>query len=326
MSTNTQNNESQEIDLIQVSKKIGEFFEGIATQLFRAILFFKRNLIWIGVLFFVGIGLGFYLDQKVKVYNHQIIVQPNFNSVDYLYSKIELIESKIKENDTVFLKNVVGIKDTKKFRKIEIEPITDVYKFIENKEENFELIKLMADNGDIKKILSENITSKNYPYHLLSFVTLQETDYDKTVKPLMEYLNQSDFYSKVQKEFVNNTKIKMIENDSIIKQINGFLNTFSNTVNSSQKSDKLIYYNENSQLNDVIKTKDQLVYEQGQLRLSMVSLDKIVKNNAETLNIKNTEATNGKMIIVLPLLFTFLFILAGLIKSFYKKQLKKHKM
>lgn len=326
MSTNTQNNESQEIDLIQVSKKIGEFFEGIATQLFRAILFFKRNLVWIGILFFIGIGLGVYLDQKVKVYNHQIIVQPNFNSVDYLYSKIELIESKIKENDTVFLKNVVGIKDTKKFKKIEIEPITDVYKFIENKDENFELIKLMAENGDIKKILSENVTSKNYPYHLLSFVTLQETDYDKTVKPLMEYLNQSDFYSKVQKEYVNNTKIKMIENDSIIKQINGFLNTFSNTVNSSQKSDKLIYYNENSQLNDVIKTKDQLVYEQGQLRLSMVSLDKIVKNNAETLNIKNTEATNGKMIVVLPLLFIFLFVLAGFIKSFYRKQLEKHKM
>jgi len=43
MSTNTQNNDNQEIDLSQVSRKIGDFFEGISTKIFKAILFFKRN-------------------------------------------------------------------------------------------------------------------------------------------------------------------------------------------------------------------------------------------------------------------------------------------
>jgi hypothetical protein len=324
MSTNTQNNDNQEIDLAQVSKKIGNFFEGISTKIFRAILFFKRNIIWIGILFVIGVGLGFYLDKTTKVYEHQIVVQPNFGSVDYLYSKIDLLESKIKDDDTLFLKNEVGIKDTKKFKDIEIKPIADVYKFIENKDQNFELIKLMSEDGDIKKVLNEKITSKNYPYHLLTFVTLKETDYDKTVTPLLNYLNKSDYYSLIQKEYVNNVKIKMAENDSIINQINGVLNAFSSNVNGSQKSDKLVYYNENSQLNDVIKTKDQLVYEQGQHRIALVNLDKVVKNNSEVLNIKNTEFVNGKMKIVLPFLFIFIFILVGYFKSFYRRQLAKH--
>ena len=117
----------------------------------------------------------------------------------------------------------------------------------------------------------------------------------------------------------------MIENDSIISQINGFLNAFSKTSNGSQKSDKLVYYNENSQLNEVIKTKDLLINEQGSHRIEMVNLDKIVKDNSTTLNIKNTQAVNGKMKFVLPLLFIFIFILVRYFKSYYKNQMAKLK-
>ncbi len=326
MSTNSQNNDNQEIDLSQISRKVGDFFEGISTKIFKAILFFKRNIVWIGILFVLGVGLGFYLDKTTKVYKNQIIVQPNFGSVDYMYSKVELLNSKIEDNDTLFLKNVVGIRDTKKFKKIEIEPITDVYKFIDDNNQNFELIKLMAEDGEIKKILSDNLTSKNYPYHLISFSTLNETNYEKTITPLLDFLNKSDYFSSIQKEYINNIKVKMVENDSIINQINGFLNTFKNTANGSQKSDKLVYYNENSQLNDVIKTKEALIGEQGNLRLQLISLDKIVKSNSEVLNIKNTESINGKMKMVLPFLFIFIFILVGYFKSFYRRQSAKHNL
>lgn len=324
MSTNTQNNNNQEIDLSQVSKKIGDFFEGIATKIFRIILFFKRNIVWVGILFVLGVVLGFYLDKTTKVYKNQMIVQPNFGSTDYMYSKIELLNSKIEDNDTIFLKNVLGVKDTKKLLKIEVEPITDVYKFIDDNDKNFELIKLMAEDGEIKKILSDNLTSKNYPYHLVSFSTLNETNYEKTINPILEFLNKSDYFSSVQKEYVNNVKVKIIENDSIISQINGFLDAFKKTVNGSQKSNNLVYYNENSQLNDVIKTKEALIGEQGTLRLQLLSLDKIVKSNSEVLNIKNTESINGKMKLVLPILFIFIFVLVGYFKSFYKKQMTKH--
>jgi uncharacterized membrane protein len=324
MSASPQNNtDNQEIDLSQISKKIGNFFESISTSIFRGFLFIKRNIIWIGILFLLGVGIGIYLDKTTKVYDNEIIVCPNFGSTDYLYSQIELINSKIEDRDTLFLKEVVGIQEPKKLKIISIMPINDVYKFIDNKAQNFELIKLMAEDGDIKKILNESLTSKNYPYHLISFTTQDLTSNEKTIQPLLNYLNNSDYYKLIQKEYVNNIKIKMVENDSIIAQINGFLNSFSNTVNGSQKSDKLVYYNENSQLNDVIKTKDLLVYEQGSHRLELVNLDKIVKENSTTLNIKNTKAVNGKLKIVLPLFFIFLFVLVGYLNSYYKKQMAK---
>ena len=322
MSATPQNNDNQEIDLSQISKKIGGFFENIATSIFKVILFFKRNIIWVAILFIIGAGLGYYLDKTIKVYDHQFIVSPNFGSVDYLYAKVELVNSKIEDGDSLFLKEI-GIKKPKKLRGITIVPITDVYKFINNNDKNFELIKLMAEDGDVKKIVNENLTSKNYPYHLISFSTTDQTSNDQTVEPLLNYLNDSDYFQKIQKEFVENIKIKMIENDSIIAQINGFLNAFKTNVNSSQKSDKLIYYNENSQLNDVIKTKDLMIYQQGTHRIELVSLDNIVKESSSTLNVRNKKAVNGKKKLILPLLFIFIFVLVKYFKSFYKKQVVK---
>lgn len=323
MSNSTQNNDSQEIDLSQVAKKIGNFFEGISTKIFKVLLFFKRNILWVGILFILGVSLGLYMDKTSKVYDNEIIVSSNFGSIDYLYAKVELISSKINDGDTIFLKEVVGIKQPKKLKKIEIVPITDVYKFINNSDKNFEFVKLLAEDGDIKKIVNENLTSKNYPYHLISYTTDKETSYEKTVQPLLKYLNNSDYYSLIQKEYLNNVRIKMVENDSIISQINGLLNAFSSNTNSSQKSDKLVYYNENSQLNEVIKTKEILINEQGINRISLVNFDKIVKESSITLNIKNTKAANGKMKFILPLFFILLYVIAGLFRSFYKTQMAK---
>lgn len=326
MSTASQNNsDNQEIDLSEISKKIGGFFEDISTRIFKGILFLKRNIIVIAILFVIGVVLGIYLDKTSKSYDHQVIVTPNFGSIDYLYSKVELINSKIEEKDTLFLKDVLGLKEPKKFKKIAIEPINDVYKFIENRDENFEFIKLLAEGGDIKKIITEKVTSKNYPFHAISFSTSALTSEKHTVEPILKYLNDSDYYSKIQKEYVNNIKVKIVANDSIISQINGFLNTLSNKGNKSQSSN-LVYINENTQLNDVIKTKDELVNDQGRRRIELINTDKIIKQISVTLNIKNIKSINGKLKLVLPFLFIFLFIGITILRSFYRRQLAKSKL
>lgn len=322
MSSNVpQQTDNQEIDLGQISKKLSQGYESFLTNIFRVILFLKRNLIWIIGLFVIGAGLGFYLDKTTKVYDHKLIVTPNFGSSDFLYAKVEQLNAKIKEGDTVFLKKI-GIQDTKKFTKIEIEPIIDVYRFIDNKSGNFELIKLMAEDGSMDKILKDKITSKNYPFHLISFTTVNATKENNTLQPILNFLNESTYYKKLQNEVINNTEIKMKYNEQMLAQIDGILNEFSSSLDASAlKSDRLVYYNnENTQLNDVLKTKEGLIYDQSQLRIQKISIDKVVKDISHTLNIKNTKRTNGKLKIILPILFVFGFIVAGAFFRFYKRQ------
>lgn len=317
MSSNAPKNE--EVDLSMVSQGIGNFVQYIKTNIFLAIQFVLNHIVVIGILFAIGVGLGVYLDQTQKNYDHQVIVQPNFGSVDYLYAKIDLLESKIKDNDTVFLQKI-GIKNPSALARIDIKPVIDVYRFINNSEQNYELLKLMSEDSDIKKIVEDKTTSKNYSYHQISFKTKARVTPTSVIEPLLAYLNNSNFYSIMQKEYVKNLKIRMAANDQTIAQIDSFLNSFSATVNTNAKSDKLVYYNENSQLNDVIETKDKLVKEQANLRIDILSSDRIVKETSFTINTENNESINGKLKMVLPLLFIFFYLCIHFFIGFYRTQ------
>lgn len=323
MSSNSPiNSDNQEIDLAQIAQKVNGIYESLLNKLFRFILFVKNNFILLLILIIVGVGIGFYLDKKVKSFDHQVIVSPNFGSTDYLYAKIDLIQSKINEADTVYLKEI-GIKNTQKFDNIEIKPIIDVYKFIENNKENFELIKLLAEDGNIDKVVENKLTSKNYPFHLISFTTSKLTAEKETVEPILNYLNESQYFKQLQKEYLSNIQIKMKANDSTISQIDGLMNQFKNRTNTNH-SDKLVYFNENTQLNDVIQTKEALIREQANLRISLVNLDKIIKESSVILNDKNMKGTNGKMKFVIPFILLFLFISFKVVVSFYRKQALKN--
>lgn len=320
-----QSQEDQEIDLLQISKKIGGFFESLKTSIFNGIQFFVRNWIMVLVLVVTGFSIGWYLDFSKKIYDNRIIVTPNFGSVDYLYSKIDLLQAKIASGDTVFLKNVVGISDPKAIREIEIKPVADVYKFIEDKEQNFELIKLMAEVGEVKKVLEDNITSKNYTFHTISFVSNKTIDEKDVVTPLLKYLNSSVYFSKLQKIGYKNLEKQITQNDTIIAQINAVLDGFSSTRKNTSRNDKLVYYNENTQLDDIIKTKQYLINEQGNNKLKLIRFDKTVKDVNSTLNINSIKKISSINKFTLPVVFILIFIFIHLFSKFYRKELLKSK-
>ncbi|MES2545362.1 MAG: hypothetical protein V4548_10785 [Bacteroidota bacterium] len=317
MSKNSHNNnEDQEIDLGAVSKKIGDSYRNFNRSIFKAIQFCMKKKYILGSLFILGVGLGIYLDDTQKVYDHKVIVKANFGSADYLYSKVELLNSKIKERDTMYLKSI-GIQNPKKIVKIEIEPIVDVYKFVENREQNFEMLKLFAEDGDLKKIVEENITSKNYPYHIISYTTKNPTSAEKTLNPLMNYFNNSPYFKSLQNEYVNNTKLKMQANEITLSQIDAILNKIGTS--NEGKNDRMVFNSGDSQLDDVLKTKDEMQRQQGYFKVALIEETKIIKDVSSIINKKNTEAVNGKMKLVLPFLFCFLYIFIFLFRKNYKK-------
>lgn len=323
MNKSTRNNyEDYEIDLSQISRKIGSFFEWISERIFSGLMFFVKNKIIASILLISGFVFGLYLDMTQKKYEHQIIVTPNFGSNDYLYSKINLLNSKIKENDTIFLVEN-GFIDVKAIKDIEVKPIIDVYQFTAGNPQNFELLKLMGEDGDLNKIMEDEITSKNYPFHQLLIYSSKKVTIDGLINPLLNYLNISDYFLKVQKERINITKVKMNENDSIIKQIDDVLNSFKKNLTNNERSSNLVYFNENTQLNDIIKTKNDLIAEQGSLRLDLIDYEKIIKDISIVTNIQNTKSINGKMKLIMPFVFIILFILSRLFVGFYRKQAAK---
>lgn len=320
MNNQQQNNDNQEIDLTLLTKKIGGVFSKLNRFVFNCIQFVIKRKATFLTLFFIGFGIGLYLDTTQKTYTTEIIVAPNFGSTDYMYAKIKLLDSKIKEKDTIFLKSV-GIKNPEKLLKIEVAPIVDVYNFVGKSESNFELIKLIAEEGDIKKIIEDKTTSKNYGLHTITLTTKNATQTTETGQPILDYLNASDYFKVLQNVFVENIKTKIASNEIMLSQIDGILNEFSTaTAANNQKSDKLVYYNENSQLNDILKSKDELIKEQGIKKLELINFDKTIKDVSITKNIKNEESINGHLKFVLPLFFIVTFLVIHFFFAFYKQQ------
>lgn len=316
MNTSPQNvSDNQEIDLSQISRKINQGFQNIGGFIFNCIQFFFKNVIIIAVLFVIGVGLGFFLDNSEKSYKHELIVIPNFGSADYLYGKVELINSKIKEGDTLFLKGL-GLKFPKNISKIEIEPIVDPYNFIQGNAENFELLKLMAEDGSIDKVIKDNITSKNYNYHSITFSTKGMATDENTIQPLLKSFNNSEYFSVIQKNIVDNIKIKMEYNEQTLAQINSLINNFAKEVSNGSRNSNLVYYNENTQLDQVLQTKNNLISEQGIRRIELVNFEKIIKDVSVISNIE--KGSSNKLI--LPLVFIFLFIIVKIFLGFYKIQ------
>lgn len=324
MSQQSKKADDQEIDLSQISQKLGQSYESFQSWIFGGFLFVKRNLIVLIILFVIGVGLGVYLDKTSESYDNEIIVTPNFGSTQYTYAAIKLINSKIKEGDTVFLKGI-GIKTPKYFSGIEIKPITDIYNFIGNKEQNFDLIKLMAEDGDINKIIEDETTSMNYASHRLVITAKKKEGRKEIIDPVMNFLNSSNYYKIMQQSTIESIGLKIAANERTLNQIDSLLNEFSSNTKQGGKSDKLVYYNENTQLNDVLQTKNGLIQELAFKKIELLNSDKIVKERSAVLNIKNTENLHGKLKLILPILFVLIFVFFVFVKNFYKRQNEKLK-
>ena len=329
MSTNSQ---EQEIDLSQIGNTISKGAKKVINKCFDLLFFIQKKFLIVLTLFFIGGGLGFYLDKSSSKYSSEIVVTPNFNSVDYLYSKIELIDSKLNEGDNLFL-NQIGILKTKNIISIKIEPVIDIYTFVNKSPvventtqntQNFELMKLFAENEDINKVIKDKITSKNYSNHKITVVTLDKTIENEVVKPILKYLNSDNYLNKLLGITKENTLVKMKKNEEQILQIDKLINQITANLSTIKNNSNLIYNNENNEINALFTLKNNLLNEIANQKVELEKIKLYIKDLSITTNQMNTSGANNKMKFILPLLFVLFYLLGYWFSKVFKQQ--KHRI
>ena len=311
MSTNSQD---QEIDLRQIGNGIKNFFKGIVNNIFDLIFFVKKKIIIIGILFVIGVALAYMVDSKT--YNHEISVIPNFGSNEYLYKKIEQIDTKLREEDDSFFKEL-GIKNPKDVVGIEIEAYPAIYNFVNNKEQgnNFELIKLMAEDGDIDKIMQGEITSKNYYHHKISIKTKGKLKKEEFITPVLNYLNANPYFEIQQKVYQKNLADKIALNDSLVKQIDNLI-----VLLSSNNSSGTISISEKNSIPELVEKKDRLVSEKHYLLTNVNIFDKIIKEESSIINIRDYKPLLLNSKILFPLILILMYLILYSLLNTYKNQ------
>ena len=315
MSTNSQD---QEIDLGQIGKGIKSFFNRMINSFFEFLFFVKKKIIIIVILFIVGVALAFLLDSKV--YNHEVAVIPNFGSNEYLYKKIEQVVTKIIENDIAFFKEL-GIKNYKNILSVEIEAYPGVYDFIKTESDekvNFELLKLMAEDGNIDKILKDEMTSKNYYHHKITIKTKGMFKKELLITPLLNYLNTNTYFENLQKISHNNLKEKIVFNDSLSMQIDKLI-----VLMASNSSSGTISISEKNSIPALVEKKDQLRTQNQYLLKQNNIYEKIIKEESSITNIRDYKPLLLNNKILFPLILILLYLIFYSFTKLYKKQLTR---
>lgn len=308
---NMQETNNQEIDLIYLAKKIKELFNRIGLSIFRFIKFLIDKKYILLILLAVGFTLGYVYDKYTKTaYKTEIIVIPNFNSTEYLYSEIENFKSNIPQSkkEKFFLENIVNV---------EIAPIVDVKSFIENGE-NREFLKVLSENGEkFEQVLKNKNILKSNKIHLITLTTKSKNYTNQIVQILLDNLNNSKYFVERQTFEIQNLKENKIQLKKSIEQINQILDRLGKEGLST--SGKELNINTYDQLNSVIDLKKNYIEEISKIDTKLIEFQKIVYPINVSFNNEPVEKIYLKANIIFPLGLIIIFFLYSFLRLFYKK-------
>ena len=302
---NTENNVNQEIDLTILFKSIGGFFDRIGFIFYRIISFFLRNAIITIAITIMGLLLGWYFYKNdQRAYRHEVIVATNFNSTEYVYSKILNFSAEMNENSSL-LKGLSGLK---------IEPVVDIFEFVSDEKNNLDIAKYLSENTiEVSKFKKNNNVEKLYRYHRLSYYT-DTLDADKSIyNALFSELNSDTYLLERQKIERLNTEKRLKELETSIEAINQIFNKLGTSSSGGNELNIQMY----AQINDLMLTKNELLKKINQSKIALLlEEEKTIFDTSKLLNIPNKSIFK----IALPaVLFNFIFLFIGVTAKFFRK-------
>jgi uncharacterized membrane protein len=241
-------NYTEEIDLSYLWRKFTAFIKSCIRAGFMVLAFFAKYWIVTLVLLLVGIGYGYYKDQtSSKTFKNEGIVIPNYESVDYLYSNIDEFNKRIYNQDTVFLKSVLG-ENYKALRKIEIEPISDIYNMMTKSREQIDVFRILFQNQELDKFTENIITGKYFKFHKISFLIVGEQASQSVIQDVFTHWNNNSHFRSYETIYSSNAEFQVEEYRKMIGQVDSIIKAISRGSANNQGSGVVISDNTNLHL------------------------------------------------------------------------------
>ena len=320
MSQQEPSKDFHEVDLKEVSVKTSQWIEKTKLNLLKQFVFVKKNIVVLLIIVIVGYFGGLFLDSKPKFYNQEVVVVPNFNSYDYLYAKINELNAKIENNQMESIE-AIGFQDPRNMIEISIKAVPDPYKLTEFKKENFEILKLLSENGSLSNIVKEEMTTRHYKFHRISILTKKAIKDRKIIDVLIQYLNNDIFFEKQKVIGTRNEAYRLNELDSTNLQVSRILNSLVESSNLNQTKENVLILKEGLSIEHIMGVKDNLIKERNQLNMEMALFDKVIKETIVSQNLRGKEwlFRKGRFLIPFILILLFVFLKRSLV--YYKQNI-----
>lgn len=296
MAANPENSSDQEIDVFSMFNKIGQLIDNIGFSLFKFVRFLLKNIIIIILIVIIGGVAGYFCDKYKETYVHEVVLVPNFNSIGYLYSRIDNYNI---ENTTI--------------KSIRIEPVIDVYNFIYDQPNNLEIAKFFSDNDiNLTKMKSNSNVEKYYRYHILTVKTTEVDKNGKTVNRILKDLNNEPYFKeRMSLEHENTSRYIDILNSSI-KEVDNILGNMAATSNPSAENIIQTY----TDIDRLVTSKRIMGTELSKYKIHQMEETKVIYDASKVLNMKDKKIPK---MILFPVLLLILFLGSAFAIRNYKK-------
>jgi len=319
-----EHNNNDEVDLFQLLNKLKGVVNSWIVSLFKAIDFIYKSKYIILILVIIGVGLGFFSQKSSKPDQlATALIRINFDSVDYVYTEIELLNGKLKEKDSLFFMKNGFRGDTLEMKEIEIRPIINLKDILEKYELNDRKLEgllknLDFDEDDLK--LYETFNSE-YKYHILD-ITLSHVANKQTINKTINYLNDNELLQQIKKSVIKDINNQIENNTKSISQINHVIDTYQTNESLASPSDQIYVVDKNFSMHVLFEKKIELQTINESLKKFLVySKDIVVLVNKPNIIVEKTSILGNKLISY-PILLVLVFLLLAFFRYVFMK-LKK---
>lgn len=291
--------QSEEVDLGQLFKLIGNafdrffrfigsIFKGIFGIVILFLIFLQKNVIKLLIVGVLGLGLGIFLDYvKEPKYISNMVVEPNFNSVQQLYNNINFYNELAEAKDSSALAEVFGItkKEALTLKKFKIESYSDENQKIILFDRFVRSLDTTTQKTIDAKSYLRNFNSLDARFHTLSITTTSNILAKKIEPTIINSISNNEYF-KLQKE-TNNDNIKLQETlyNKQIVEIDSLQSLYKNVMLTEAKrpmQGTSINLGDNG-------SKDNkelaLINKMEELKTNLVELNKERANKASILNV-----------------------------------------
>ncbi len=306
-----QSNPSEEVDLGQLFKLIGNMFDrffkfigSIFNKLFLAfvwmVFFLKKHFIKFVIAGVVGIALGILLEKTSEpVYKSYITVKQNYKTGENLYNAISYYNDLIAQGDVRTLENVLGMQENELSSVINFEIESVISENQKLKEYNNYLKALdstVASSVEYESFL-KNDRDYNHQYQQITIKAKQRNSFKPAFSKIIENINLSEYFKREQekdlKELSNRSdylKEALIKSDSLQST---YKRVLEKSISNKTGSEIGITF---EGANDKEKTREFDLYKNDlELRQQLAKIERDIADKEHIIEITSSKQDSGSI-------------------------------
>ncbi|MGB1370436.1 MAG: hypothetical protein ACPH4M_07095 [Flavobacteriaceae bacterium] len=309
MSTTNTPQPSEEVDLGQLFKMIGNAFQrlfqfigSIFNKLFLAfvwlVFFIKKRAVFLLIAAVAGLALGFILDKtSPPTYKSSITVKQNYATGENLYGSIDYYNSLLKDDDYEVLGRVLGLekKVSEEILGIEIEPIiTDNDRVVMFDKYISGLDSLAASKVEYE-VFVDNIKEYKHQLQQISIKSKTRANFKNVFDNVIGDINTNIFFVNEQAKDLAELNQQKVALEQSLAQSDSLQRTYKRVleqqIESKSTSETSITFEGN---NDKNKTREFDLYKNDiELRREIVQIERKLKDKQNIVEIISGKQDSG---------------------------------